>query len=107
METAESTFGISAGETILFVLRSNFKRNPFEVLWEKPKAVYDELEKIFGDGTKVLINIFVKKVNEKTGLNADVEEILKLMRDNSPQSLDKFRLLLKELVKCYTKGEEE
>ncbi len=100
-EAVGSSLSESAGEAILFVLRSKFRRDPFEVFWESPKTVYEELEKIFGEGTRVLITLLVRGVRKGGGMNVDSEKISSLMRSDDPKSVEELHTLLKELAEFH------
>ncbi|MEM3704280.1 MAG: hypothetical protein QXX79_07695 [Candidatus Bathyarchaeia archaeon] len=91
----------SAGESIVFVLRNKLGGDPFEALWEHPKAVYDELKKIFGDGTNVLINLWVKAFKKRVETNVDPEEFLRFLQRDDPESVEEVRRMLKELATAY------
>lgn len=88
------SFGESAGEAILFFLQDNLGRDPFEVLWDDPKAFYQALEKIFGAGAKVLINVLVTTINRECGLNFDPEDFLNLIRGGDQRSVEKIRYFM-------------
>jgi hypothetical protein len=91
----------SAVDSIVFVLRNRLGGDPFEVFWENPKFVYDELRRIFGDGTNVLINMWVKAFRQRATSNVNPEEFLRHLQSNDPRSIEKVRSMLKELAKSY------
>ncbi|MCX8170576.1 MAG: hypothetical protein N3E47_01195 [Candidatus Bathyarchaeota archaeon] len=98
-----SSLGESAGEAILFFLRVELGRDPFEVLWEEPKTLYQAMEKILGMGTRVLINALVTRVNWEYGLNMSPERFMELMRSEDQTSHREIRTLLKETAELYRK----
>ncbi|MEM2319169.1 MAG: hypothetical protein QXG11_01395 [Candidatus Bathyarchaeia archaeon] len=93
----------SAGETIIFVLRSKLGEDPFEVFWERPKAVYEELKGIFGDGTNILINLWVKAFKQRAEANVDPEKFLHFLQRGDYESIQEVRRMLTELVVAYSK----
>lgn len=95
-----SSLGRSAGEAVMLLLREIIRRDPIEVLWENPKAVYDEMVKIFGEGTKVLISILVSNINKEYGLNMSPERFLELMRDGSQNAVEEMRSLIESVAKA-------
>ncbi|MEM1674610.1 MAG: hypothetical protein QXN24_08620 [Candidatus Bathyarchaeia archaeon] len=98
-----SSLGESAGEAVLFLLGRDFGRDPFEVLWDDPGAFYSALERIFGAGAKVIMNILIAGVNGECGLNMSPERFLELMRSGSVKEIQS---LLREIAESY-KGKED
>ncbi|MEM2568160.1 MAG: hypothetical protein QXH20_06815 [Candidatus Bathyarchaeia archaeon] len=94
----------SAGETIIFVLGNRLGGDPFEVFWERPKAVYDGLRGIFGDGTDVLIKLWVKAFRQKAEANVNPERFVHFLQRNDPESVKEIRKMLIELVTAYHKA---
>lgn len=90
-----SSLGESAGGAILFLLHKDLGRDPFEVFWEDPKTFYHTIEKIFGAGTKVLINLLIAGINRESGLNINPEHFLELMRSGDQSSVEEIRSSLK------------
>ncbi|MCS7116494.1 MAG: hypothetical protein RMJ31_04530 [Nitrososphaerota archaeon] len=103
--TLQSLLGEASGEAVLFLLRKNLGRDPSEVFWEDPGAVYREMERIFGIGAKVLINFLVTKINEKFDLNMNPEHFLDLMRSGDQHSVEEIRSFLAKIAELYKKGE--
>lgn len=93
-----SSLGESAGEAVLFFLRRDLGRDPFEVFWEDPKTFYHTMEKIFGAGTKILINLLIAGINRESGLNINPEHFLELMRSGDQSSSDEIRSFLKRVA---------
>lgn len=91
----------SAGETIIFVLRNRLRGDPFEVFWERPKAVYEELKRIFGDGTDVLINLWIRAFRQKVEVNVDPEKFMRLFKNSDPKCVEEIRRMLRKLVTAY------
>ncbi|MEM2151408.1 MAG: hypothetical protein QXG68_07810 [Candidatus Bathyarchaeia archaeon] len=96
-----SSLGESAGEAVLFFLREALKRDPFEVLWEDPRAVYYEMTKVLGEGAKVLINLLVTNINRECGLNISPDHFLKLMRNGNQRSVEELRLFLRKMAEVH------
>ncbi|MCX8142308.1 MAG: hypothetical protein N3F04_06075 [Candidatus Nezhaarchaeota archaeon] len=71
-----SSFGESAGEAILFLLRKELGCDPFEMLWDNPEAVFNALKEIFGVGTRILIDTLLMRINQEYGLNVSLKCIL-------------------------------
>ncbi|MEM4701287.1 MAG: hypothetical protein QXZ51_03980 [Candidatus Bathyarchaeia archaeon] len=94
----------SAAETIIFVLRSRLGGDPFEVLWERPRAVYEELKRVFGDGTDVLIGLWVKAFKRRAETDVDPEKFLQLLQQGSSESVKEIRQMLRELATAYHKA---
>ncbi|MBS7646528.1 hypothetical protein KEJ24_01640 [Candidatus Bathyarchaeota archaeon] len=59
------------------------------------------MRRIFGDGTDVLISLWVKAFRRKAEANVDPEKFLQLLRRGDPESVEKVRHMLKELVIAY------
>ncbi|MCS7114730.1 MAG: hypothetical protein N0A00_04955 [Candidatus Bathyarchaeota archaeon] len=110
-DVVSTSLSESAVETIIFVLRNKVGGDPFEVFWEHPKVVYEELRKIFGDGTDVLINLWVKAFKQKAESNVDPEKFIRSLQRGDLESVKEVRRMLMELVTAYHeargKGREE
>lgn len=100
-DVVSASLSESAVETIIFVLRNRLGGDPFEVLWERPKAVYEELKKVFGDGTDVLIGLWVKAFKRRTETDVDPEKFLQLLRQGGSESVKEIRRMLRELATAY------
>lgn len=100
-EILHSSLGESAGEAILFFLRSNLGRDPFEVLWDDPGAFYREMEKIFGVGAKVLVKLLVSRINSELGLNISPERFLELMQRGDQRSAEEIHSFLTKIADSY------
>lgn len=96
-----SSLGESSGEAVLFFLRKGLSKDPFEVLWNNPKAFYREMEKVFGIGANVIINLLVTKINNEFGLSMSFEHFLELIRSNDQQSIKEIRSFITEIVKLH------
>lgn len=96
-----SSLGESAGEAIIFFLRRELKRDPFEMVWEDPKAVYHAMEKTLGVGAKVLINVLVTTINRECGLNMDPERFLDFIRSGNQESIEEIRYFIRRVVESY------
>lgn len=95
------SLGESAGEAVLFFLHRSLGRDPFDALWDDPKSVYHELEKIFGVGTKVLINLLIMEVKRKYGLNMSPERFLELMRSGDQMSIEEIRSFIRKVAETH------
>lgn len=98
-----SSLGETAGEAVLFFLRREMNRDPFEMLWENPGAFYRVMESIFGAGTKVLVAMLITKVNQEYGLSISSERFLDLMRRGDRESIDEIRSYIKRIAESYEK----
>ncbi|MEM2384833.1 MAG: hypothetical protein QXL74_06025 [Candidatus Bathyarchaeia archaeon] len=96
-----SSLGESAGEAVLFFLREALKCDPFEVLWEDPRAVYYEMMRVLGEGAKVLINLLVTNINRERGLNMSPDHFLELMRNGDQRSVEELRLFLRKMAEVH------
>ncbi|MCX8170733.1 MAG: hypothetical protein N3E47_01995 [Candidatus Bathyarchaeota archaeon] len=96
-----SGLGESAGEAVLFFLHRGLGRDPFNALWEDPKSVYYEMEKIFGVGAKILINLLIAGVNKEYGLNMNHERLLELMRCGDQMSIEEIRSFMRKIAEAH------
>lgn len=94
-----SMLGESAGKAILFFLQEALRRDPFEVLWENPKAFYDEMSRIFGEGTKVLINILLTNIDRECGLSMNPEHFIEIVQSSNQGSLEEIRSFIRDVAK--------
>lgn len=85
----------------MFFLRRDLGRDPFEVFWDDPGAIYREMEKVFGVGAKVLIKLLVSRINSEFGLNISSERFLELMRSGDQRSIDEMRSFLTKIAESY------
>lgn len=90
-----SSLGFSSGKAILFFLKEALGRDPFEVLWENPKAFYDEIVKVFGDGAKILISILVENINLECGLSMSPEHFIEIIQSENQSSLEEIRSFIR------------
>ncbi|MEM2351342.1 MAG: hypothetical protein QXT26_02935, partial [Thermoproteota archaeon] len=95
-----SSLGESAGEAAIFLLREVMRRDPFEVLWENPRAFYEEIVKVFGEGAKVLINVLIENINREYGLTMRPEHFLELMREGDRKALEEIRSFIRMVAKA-------
>lgn len=103
-----SVLGESAGAAVLFFLRSNLGCDPFDMLWENPKAVYDTMEKVFGSGAIILIKVLVTNINSECGLSMDPRHFLSLMRRCDDVSLGEIRSFIVRAAESWIqRGEDE
>lgn len=95
-----SCLGGSVVEAVLFLLRERLRRDPFEVLWDDPKAFYSEMFRVFGDGAKVLVSVLVVGINNKYGLREDPSRLLEVMRSGqgSPDYVRSFMRRVAEVA---------
>lgn len=96
-----SLLGESACGATLFFLRRGLGRDPFEVFWDDPGAFYREMERVFGVGAKLLIKLFVSRINDELGLNMSPEHFLELMRSGDQRSVEEIRLFLTKIAELY------
>jgi len=96
-----SLLGESAGETVLLLLEKNLQQDLGRTLWEDPRRIYYELFKIFGEGTKVLINIMISRINQEFKLNIESEKIMKLACSKDQSSAEELRSIMRLIVKLY------
>lgn len=95
-----SSLGESAGEAVIFFIKETLRRDPIEALWENPRAVYDEMVRLFGEGTKILIGILVSNINRECGLSMNPEYFLELMRNGSQSAIDEIRSFIESVAKA-------
>ncbi|MEM0317359.1 MAG: hypothetical protein QXO97_05160 [Candidatus Nezhaarchaeales archaeon] len=96
-----SSLGESAGRAVLLLLRKSLQQDVGKALWENPKKVYDELLKIFGEGTKVLINIIVFGIKQVCKLDINSEDFIELMQSENQNSVEKLRSIMRLIAKSY------
>lgn len=96
-----STFGGLAGETLMFLLKEALGCDPIETLWENPRAVYNEMVRIFGEGAKVLISILVSTIDREYGLDMSPERFLELIYNGSEGALKEIRAFMSSIMRGY------
>ncbi|MEM1997172.1 MAG: hypothetical protein QXZ27_03870 [Candidatus Bathyarchaeia archaeon] len=96
-----SSLGESASEAVLFFLHKGLGRDPFNAFWEDPKAVYCEMERIFGVGARVLINILVAGINREYGLNMSPEHFLEIIRDGDQMAIEEMRSFMRKIAEAH------
>lgn len=94
-----SSLGESAGRAVLLLITKNLQQDLSRALWENPKNVYDELFKIFGEGTKVLMNIIVSSINQECKLNIKPERFMELMRSENRDAVEELRSIMRLIAK--------
>lgn len=105
-EFLRSSLGEAAGEAILFLLRRELKRDPFEVFWENPKAFYRGIERVLGVGAKILIKLLISRINSELGLSMSPERFLKLMQSDNKSSIEEVRSFIANMHESYkSKGD--
>lgn len=100
-EILRSSLGRAASEVILFLLRRELGRDPFEVLWENPKTFYRGMEKILGIGAEVLIKLLVSRINSELGLSMSAERFLELVQSSNKSSVEEIRSFLAKISESY------
>lgn len=95
-----SSLGESAGEAVIFFIKETLRRDPIEVLWENPRAVYDEMVRLFGEGTKILISILILNINREYGLSMDPEYFLELMYNGGQSAINEIRSFIESVAKA-------
>jgi len=102
-----SLLGEPIADAILFHLKRKLERNPFEVLWENPKAFYNGLKEIFGqEGSKVLIMGLVDILAEMFSIDLNPRGLVKLMNSEVPRSVKEIQKFLKEIADLYASSEK-
>ncbi|MEM2464782.1 MAG: hypothetical protein QXL85_04080 [Candidatus Bathyarchaeia archaeon] len=102
--TLYSSLGESAGEAILFFLGRDLGRDPFESLWDDPRAFYNSIERILGVGAKILISVLITSIDREYGLNTDPEYFLNLMRGGDQRSVEEIRSFMKRVADACKSG---
>lgn len=95
-----SSLGESAGEAVIFLIKEALRRDPIEALWDNPSVVYNEMVRLFGEGTKILISILASNINRECGLSVNPEYLLELMRNGSRSAIDEIRSFIESVVKA-------
>lgn len=106
-KTLYSSIGESVCEAIIFFLRMELNRDPFEAFWENPKTVYHAMKKILGGGAEILIDILVERVNQEYGLSMRTERFLNLMCNSNQNSIEEVRAFLREIAELHREKNRE
>ena len=102
-----SLLGEPITDAVLFHLKRNLERNPFEVLWENPKVFYNGLREIFGqEGCKVLVMGLAEILAEKSGIDLNPRGLVKLMDSEDSRSVKELQKILKEIANLYASSEK-
>ena len=98
-EIMGSALGPSISVIIGFQLEKRLNRDPFEVLWENPKAFYTELRNMFADGAEVLISVVARGLMKRYNLGLSSDEFLKLISSDDEKSKEKLHKIWINLAK--------
>ncbi|MEM4603327.1 MAG: hypothetical protein QW794_04290 [Thermosphaera sp.] len=98
-KTFHSLLGESAGEAVVLLLEKSLQQDLGRALWENPKRIYDELLRMFGEGTRVLMNIIISNINQECKLNIEPGKIMKLMCSENRSDVEELRSIIRLVVK--------
>lgn len=99
-----SLLGESVGEAVLTLVKKSIQQDITKAFWENPRRVYDELFKIFGEGTKVLISIIVSRINQECGLDIKPEKLITLMCSGDQGNVNEIHSIMMLIAKSYKKS---
>lgn len=102
-KTLCSSLGESAGKAVLLLIQKRLKDDFFNVLWEDPRAAYSEMERVFGVGINVLINLLAAEIEREYSLKMNPEHFLNLMRSGDQRSIEEMRSFLRRMAESHLK----
>ncbi|MEM4922345.1 MAG: hypothetical protein QXU65_05050 [Sulfolobales archaeon] len=83
----------------MLLLEKSLQQDLGRALWENPKRIYDELLRMFGEGTRVLMNIIISNINQECKLNIEPGKIMKLMCSENRSDVEELRSIIRLVVK--------
>jgi len=90
-----SLLGENGSKVFEFHMSRILKADPYDVLYDDPKAFCDGLRIFLGSGADALLKVLAKNIVKEYSLKGvDPEEFLKLMEDRRKDSRDRFINLL-------------
>jgi hypothetical protein len=84
--TTESMGSTFQAIIISFHLKQKFGKDPCEVLIDDPKAFYNGLREVSGDGADVVLSLVGALLSKRYGVNRSAEEFLALFTRGDSQS---------------------
>lgn len=102
-KSLRTLLGNSTGEAVLLLVKRSLQRDIDEALLKNPREVYDELSRIFGVGTRVLMNVIVSNINKECGLDVKPEKFVELMCSEDRGKLEEMRSIMRLIAKSYKK----
>jgi len=90
-----SLLGESGSKVLEFHMTRILKADPYDVLYDDPKAFCDGLRIFLGSGADALLKVLAKNIVKEYSLKGvNPEELLRLMEDRRRESRERFIDLL-------------
>jgi len=89
---------------ISFHLKQKFGKDPYDVLINDPKAFYNGLTEISGDGADTVLSLVGSLLSKRYGVNRSAEEFLVLFTRSDSQSKHELKELFRRIA---DQGREE
>ena len=97
--TFRSLLGQSGSRVLEFHMARILKADPYDVLYEDPKAFCDGLKLFLGAGADALLRVIAGSIVKKYCItNLKPDDLVKLMNEGSEEAREKFLKLIGRLV---------
>jgi hypothetical protein len=96
--TTESMGSTFQAIIISFQLKQKFGKDPYEVLIDDPKAFYNGLTEISGDGADMVLSLLGTFLSKRYGVSRSADEFLALFTRGDSQSKHELKELFKRIA---------
>ena len=96
--TTESMGSTFQAIVISFQLKQKFGKDPYEVLIDDPKAFYNGLREVSGDGADMVLSLLGTFLSKRYGVSRSAEEFLVLFASGDSQSKHELKEIFRRIA---------
>jgi hypothetical protein len=96
--TTESMGSTFQAIVISFQLKQKFGKDPYDVLMDDPKAFYNGLKEVSGDGADMVLSLLGTFLSKRYGVSRSADEFLALFTSGDSQSKHELKKIFKKIA---------
>jgi len=97
-EATAASLGSTFHIIISFHLKQKFGKDPYEVLIDNPKAFYNGLREVLGEGAEAIISLVGTYLTVKYDTNCTTEEFVRLFTRNGKPTKERLQEIFRNII---------
>ncbi len=97
-EATATSLGSTFHVIISFHLRQKFGKDPYEVLVDNPRAFYNGLREVLGEGAEAIISLVGTYLTVKYDTNCTTEEFVRLFTRNGKPTKERLQEIFRNII---------
>jgi len=97
-EATAASLGSTFHIIISFHLKQKFGKDPYEVLIDNPRAFYNGLREVLGEGAEAIISLVGTYLTVKYDTNCTAEEFVRLFTRNGKPTKERLQEMFRNII---------